>query len=518
MKSKHAGLLLLAVAYAAALALVLFRTTERRTDDRITIRLAQWQLEGTVRDAVDRIIARYEQLNPKVKVEQIAVPDSVYLPWVQTQLVGGTAPDMVEYVWVWPNIARYFSPLDEEVTQPNPYNRGTPLEGVPWRDTIVDGMTNPDSYVKALNHYYGITVTSHIPRLVYNRALYKTITGQDDPPATYREFIAVCAQIKAYAQAHHLPLVPLASSRDSYPFLMFSIMSNAVTRLAEAQDHRHALKLYDPDLALDYLRGEWSFDTPAIDAGLRQLRTLGEVSTPGFLQRDRNSALTDFVNQRAVMAIVPSWDASSLLQMCPFELGAFRYPYPREDDPQFGAYTRGPFSEGQVLTGMAFFVNRRTRHRAEVIDFLHFLSSVEGSQMFTDISNWQPATVGVHPSDFAAKFTQVTEGDYWGASFMTLSGSDADRYLRGQLNELWNANGSAAAYRAAIAPGLPERIRSDTDRAVRAGVQNIAREDAQAAADYFLAEPKPGVLALTNIPNEERVYQLRAVLDGAVGK
>lgn len=517
MKTKHAGLLLLAAAYAAAVALVLVRHSERRTDDRVTIRLAQWQLEGTVRDAIDRIIARYEQLRPGVKVEQIAVPDSVYLPWVQTQLVGGTAPDMVEYSWVWPGIARYFQEMDDVVTQPNPYNRGTPLEGVPWRDTIVDGMTNPDSFVRALNHYYGITVTSHTPRLVYNRALLRAITGRDEPPATYREFLEVCAAITAYARARGEALVPLATSRDSYPFLMYSIMSNATTRLAEAQDWSHALKITDPEVALDYLRGEWSFDSPAIVAGLRQLRTLGEVSTPGFLQRDRNAALTDFVNQRAVMAVVPSWDASSLLQMCPFAIGAFRYPYPREDDPEFGAYARGPFSEGQVLTGMGFYVNRRTRHRAEVIDFLHFLTSVEGSRMFTEISNWQPATVGVKPSAFAAEFAQVTEGNYWNVSFLTLSGADADRYLRGELDELWGVHGSAAAYRAAIAPGLAERIRSDVSRAVRAGVQNIMREDAQAAAAFMLAAERPGVLPLVNIPNEQTMYQQRAVLAGAAG-
>ncbi|MFI5357789.1 MAG: ABC transporter substrate-binding protein [Opitutales bacterium] len=512
MKSKHAGILLLVAAYAAAVLLVVQRKAGERKDDRVTIRLAQWQLEGTVRQAIDATIARYEQLNPRVKVEQIAVPDSVYLPWVQTQMVGETGPDMVEYVWIWPNIPRYFQTIDDEVTKPNPYNRGTPLEGVPWRDTNVDGMTNPDSFVRALNHYYGITITSHIPRLVYNVALLKTITGQDRPPATYREFRDLCAQVEAWARTHHRNLVPVATSQDSYPSLMFSIMANATTRLAEQLDYQHRLKVTDIEAGWDYLRGEWSVDSPAFVAGLKQLREFGEVSTPGFQQRNRDSALTDFVNGRALMAVVPSWDASSLLVMCPFKLGAFRYPYPREDDPAYGAFTQGPFSEGQVLTGMGFYVNRRTKHRAEVIDFLHFLTSQEGSQMFTDISNWQPATIGVKPSAFASEFTQVTKGNVWEVSFLTLTGTDADMFMRSQLNKLWSVNGSVDAYRDATRPGLAERMRDDLQRDKRSRLENVCREDAMAAAALMCAPQRPGTLALVTVPNEEKLYQVRDVL------
>lgn len=513
MRLKYPGLIVLTAAYLAAVGLILQRTSEERTDDRITIRLSQWQLEGTVRDAIDAIIARYEELNPHVRVEHIAVPDSVYLPWVQTQLVGGTAPDLVEYVWVWPNIPRFFQPIDDAVVEPNPYNRGTPLEGVPWRDTNVDGMTNPDSYVRALNRHYGITITSHVPRLVYNRDLLRRITGGEEPPATYREFRALCSRVEAYAREHGLELVPLATSKDSYPFLMFSIMGHATNRLAERLDWRRRLRVTDAEAALDYLRGDWNYTSPEIMAGLRQLREFGEVSTPGFLQRNRDSALTDFVNERALMAVVPSWDASSLRQMAPFALGAFRYPYPREDDPEYGAYTAGPFSEGQVQTGMAFYVNRRTKHRAQALDFLRFLTSVEGSRMFTEISHWQPATVGVEPSDFAAQFAQVTEGIVWGASFMTLSGADADMFLRGRLNLLWNANGSAAAFSAAVESGLAERLRSDLGREEKAGRLNLCREDAIAAATFMLASERPALVSLSSVPNEQRVHQLQWVLE-----
>lgn len=511
---RYAALFVLAAAYLVAAAVVFHRSTEKREDARVTIRFSQWQLEGTVRDALDAIIRRYEELNPHVHVEQIAVPDTVYLPWIQTQMVGGTGPDLAEFVWVWPNLPRYFQPVDDEIVKPNPYNRGTPLEGVPWRDTNVDGMTNEDSYVKALNRHYGITLTSHVPRIVYNKTLLKKITGRDGPPRTYREFLAVCGDVKRYADEHHLTLAPLGMSKDSYSFIMYALTACQLTNLAERLDFEHRLRITDIEAAGAYLRGEWNYDTPDVIAALQLLRELGEVSTPGFLQRNRDSALTDFVNERAVMVEVPSWDASSLLRMCPFPIGAFRYPHPREDDPVYGRFTRGPFSEGPVLTGMAFMLNRHTQHREEALDFLRFLTSVEGATMFTQISHWQPATIGVKPSDFAAQFTQETEGVAWGSSFMTLTGTDAMNYVRTHLNALWGSGGGVEQYRAAIRDGVDGAIREDLRRMESAARHNVCREDAVATAELMLAprdEPSPE-LRLATVTNERAVYLYRGWL------
>src|SRR6185295_15506824 len=163
------GFALLGIAYLIAMGLVVQREARKITTDRVTLRISQWQLESGVREAMDAIIRRYEQLNPKVHVVQIAVPGGpTYLPWIQAQMVGGVGPDLVEYSWPWPDTARNFAPITAEVMQPNPYNKGTPLEGVPWRDTFIDGMTSPDNYVQTLSQYYGVTMSTGIYRIVYN--------------------------------------------------------------------------------------------------------------------------------------------------------------------------------------------------------------------------------------------------------------------------------------------------------------------------------------------------------------
>jgi raffinose/stachyose/melibiose transport system substrate-binding protein len=506
---------LLGLAYAAATFLVLRHTTEEVRSDRVIIRLSQWQLEGGVREAIDAIIRRYEQLNPRVHVVHLAVPDPVYQPWIQTQMVGGTGPDLAEYSWPWPDTARNFQPISAEVMQPNPYNRGTPLEGVPWRDTFIDGMTSPDNYVQTLSDYYGVSLTTHVMRIVFNRPLLKTVTGRETPPRTYRELVALCAGVRAYATAHGLKLVPLANSRTTHTNLTYETLSAMTTGLSERIDFQHRLKLEAPELGVAYLRGEWSYDSPEMIAALESLKEIGAMSTPGFMQRERDSALTDFVSGRAVMIVTPSWEASSLLQLCPFAIGAFRFPHPHEDDPVFGRHARSPMSEGQLLTGMPFYVNRHTKHRAEAIDFLRFMSSQEGATIFTQVSNWQPVTVGVKASDFADQFKLQPEGYCWYASFFDPSGHfDAQKFIASQLGTLWNNEGSVDAFRKVMREGIGAKVREDFRRDVIAAVSNSRREDivATARAELAPSAAPPDTLRLTTVGNEIKVYQTRAVL------
>lgn len=505
---------LLGITYLIATWTVLRHTTEESRTDRVIIRISQWQLEGGVRDAMDAIIRRYEELNPKVHVVQIAVPDAVYQPWVQTQMVGGLGPDIAEYSWPWPDLARNFQPITAEVMQPNPYNQGTPLEGVPWRDTFIDGMSGPDNYVQSLSDYYGVSLTTHVMRIVYNKTLLRAVTGRDTPPTTYREMMAFAAQVRTYAQNRALKLSPLANSRTTNTNLTGEILGSLTPKLAEGIDYQHRLKLDPTDLGVSYLRGEWSYDSPPMIAALSALKEYGAMCTPGFMQRERDSALTDFVAGRAVMIVTPSWEASSLLQLCPFPIGAFRYPYPREDDPVYGRYATSPMSEGQLLTGMPFYLNRHTKHRAEALDFLRFLGSQEGSSIFTRVSNWQPVVRGVQASDFANQFKLQPDGYSWYSGFFDPSGqADSQKFIRGEMGRLWNNDGSVEAFRAVLRAGVESRVREDFRRDSIAAASNSRREDVIAAAGLENATgTPPETLRLTGIVNEIKLYQTRAVL------
>lgn len=515
MRLHYFGFVLLTAAYVVAVVLLLQRTTWERADGRVTLRIAQWQLEGGVREGINAVIRRYEELNPRVRVVQIAVPDRVYLPWIRTQLVSESAPDIVEYSWTWPDVARFFLPITAAVMQPNPYNRGTPLEGVPWRDTFIEGMTSPDNYLQSLGQYYGVSMTTGMHRIVYNRALWRKILGSDEPPATYRDFLAACEKIRAYAKAQGENLVPLANSRTTQIVLTNELVGTMGNRLAERLDYQHRLRMDTLTVGATYLRGDWSYDSPELVASFEVLQQVGEYSTPGFLQRERDTALTDFVTARAVMIVAPSFEASSLLEICAFELGAFRFPAPREDDPAYGRIARGPFSEGKLYTGMPFYLNRRTEHRAEALDFLRFLGSQEGSAIFARASNWLPVVAGVEPSEFAAKFQIQSEGYNWQGNFLGPSNhQDPEKLVLSVLHKLWGGVGSVAAFRAALRTDMAERVRAGFQRDVQSGIDNMRREDVAGAAWAELAPNgvRAETLRLMPVFNEVQLYQTRAVL------
>jgi len=517
---KTAGFALLGTAYIVSCFLVFRHVSKDTEPDRVTIRISQWQLESGVREAVNAIIRRYEQVNPHVHVVQIAVPGSyTYMSWALTQMAGGTAPDLMEYAWTGSDIGRHFQPLNAEVMEPNPYNRGTPLEGVRWRDTFVDGMTGLDNFNPQLHAYYGISMNTNASRVIYNRPLLKTITGSDEPPATYREFLTMGDRVRAYAAAHQLNLVSLANSRDTYEYFGWMINVNMTDRLSERIDFQHRLKVDPTDVGLSYLRGDWSYDTPEMVATLQELREYGAMCTPGFWQRERDTAVTDFVTGHAVMIVAPSWEATNLRTLSNFPIGVFTYPYPDQNDPVYGRYTKGPFSDGPLLPGMPIYLNRETKHRAEAIDFLRFMSSQEGSTIFTNVSNWPPATKGVKPSDFASHFEYNLNGYCWFANYLIPTEDlNTQWFIQTNFASLWNTNGSVDAFRNLMRAGAGESIREDFRHDFSYGQDNLRLEDTAAVARAELAPPagRPEVLSLTAITNEFRLYQTNMVLAGAV--
>ena len=138
-------------AYLSAVFIVLTRPGSVLSDDKRTvIRFAHWQIETGPRKAFDAMIKRFEELNPQVRVEQVDVPGRFYKQWLRTQLIGGMAPDIVEFGHLFDAddiYPRFLEPISDYMEVPNPYNRGTPLEGVRWRDTFLDGLNTGDTYI-----------------------------------------------------------------------------------------------------------------------------------------------------------------------------------------------------------------------------------------------------------------------------------------------------------------------------------------------------------------------------------
>lgn len=393
---------------------------------KVVLRIGHWQLEAGVREAFDQMAAAYQDLHPEVFITQDAIPESTYGQWMTTQLMGGTAPDIIEAGLGVPyNVLlgfhnRYFMPLTSYVNQPNPYNKGTDLERTPWRATYKDAMRN--SYIDELQEYMLVPLSQYGTRIFYNKDLLKRLTGLDQAPHDYRAFLRACETIQQQRDARGQPYTPIAGSGYHIGmwdwFMCDPLTFGAVRRLDFNRDGTVGNDEFYAGLTTD--RIDLLF--PPYAAKFRMLEQLTRQCQPGFTGLGRDEAVFLFAQQRAVFITTGTWDAGSLQEQArgSFELGIMDFPVPAADDPEFGAIIEGPSYE-RPMAGLPFAITRTSKHPEVAIDFLQFLSSREGNQEFNRIIGWIPTISGTSLAPLLEAFEPRLEGTY-AAMPVTLGG------------------------------------------------------------------------------------------------
>jgi raffinose/stachyose/melibiose transport system substrate-binding protein len=519
------GLGLLLACVGASLFGVMTRRSEEKQSGKTTIRFAHWQLEGSVREAFDRAVRAYEALHPDVKIEQMAIPDRIYKNWLKTQLIGGTAPQIVQIGGsagvTDETLAREFLPLGSYLEDPNPYNAGTDLAQIPWRETFLDGLQVSPAYNESLIDHFGISMSMFTIRLFYNKELLQKISGSETPPEDLDGFLALCRKASTYRDESGLGVVPIAGSKYNAPFLSNALFETQTQRLAFELDRRKRLANSPEDQALDHLAGRWTWQTPGVESGLSLMQALGQFMQPGFLQLGRDDATFYFAQSRALMIATGSWDASSIRAQAPFEVGVCAIPLPSPSDPHYGQNMLGRPSEAGTGTAAALGVVRSAPHTEVAIDFLRFLGSRQGNQIFASASGWLPAIDGVEPAPEAKPFQPYLEGFIRGFRPSLNMGADTTRAIENNIFRLVNPQGSVAGFTKAVEAPYRLGLESDLRRKLRDGARRLVAKDSQTVALSILSQAPEGASAaalrlnrLLESQNDEesRYYHVRRAM------
>ncbi len=488
------GASLLLGCFVYALVGVFGREREARAEHVRTITFAHWQLESGIREALDALARDYEALHPDVRVRQIAIPERIYPQWVRTQLVGGTASDIIQLgIGMDDEIAaRYFLPLSKEVEHPNPYNAGTELGAAAWRDTFLDGMNGGWGYRPNLLDYYGVPLSMFTTRVYYNRTLWRRILGDTPEPRDYEAFREICQRVLAHAARHSTPILPIAGSRANAPMLVDKLFHSQTQRLYQRINLLPHLRPGGADIGLGLLRGEWSLRDPAYIDALDLMREVGGFLQPGFQSLGREDATFYFIQGRALMIATGSWDSPSFRAQAPFEIGVFEVPAPSREHPRFGRNTLGPLSEAEVGTGLSFGITRLSPHPELAIDFLRFVTSRAGNARFSEISGWLPSVIGVEPSPEIAPFLPIADGYVNGFDInLNFVGPDSHRLIQASQFDLIGPAGGVDRFVSTLERELPALLRSDLERIVRDSRHNLARQDVIGAAYLLLPRFSP---------------------------
>ncbi|MBN1865423.1 MAG: extracellular solute-binding protein [Victivallales bacterium] len=325
------GLLILLICYVGAIYNVFQVKKDEMILGKTVIRIAHWQIEAGITDALDRMIELYEAKHPNVKVIQLPVPERAYGQWAVTQLIGRTAPELIELGMfdVKAYLGRFFVPITAEVSAPNPYNAENPeLKDVPWKDTFTDGLQN--CYIPELLDYYAVGFSQFTVRLYYNKTLFKRILGTDEPPENLAQFFSYCDRIQEYVKQRNeeienynqrntpkkTPLViyPISSSKYQVSVFRSRYSSSLTADRCLELDTNYDGNVSEIERLAAIMTGDLTFDDRKLRAGNEVVKDLTKYFNPGFMSAGREDAGFAFVQGRAAIITSGSWDAGSYIK------------------------------------------------------------------------------------------------------------------------------------------------------------------------------------------------------------
>ncbi len=413
---ENGALLLLAAAFLGSGLAIALRPIPQDRPGEIVIRIGHWQLEAGVRDAINEMAAEYRKLHPNVRIVQQAIPESTYQQWVSTQLIGGTAPDIIQAGNMPPNLllafyTRYFHPVTDFIREPNPYNAGTDLEGVPLQHTYKDDMRS--AYVEVLQEFMSIPLSQFGYRIFYNKDLLEKLTGRREAPSDFREFLALCQEIRGKVNEKGLPYVPIASSQYHFRMWDWRLFDPITYSALRRADFSRDGALAKDELFLANRAGLLDFDFPAYRARFELVRELIPNFQTGFTGLTRDEAVFQFAQERAVFMPIGTYEARTLQKQSEgqFEIGVMNFPWPKKTDPQYGRFIEGPPYE-EIIVGFSFGVTRFSKHPEVALDFLRFMAARRQNERLNQAIGWIPAIKGARVDPDLAAFEPNFRGVY----------------------------------------------------------------------------------------------------------
>lgn len=496
-------------AFAWSLVHVAGARRERTADGRAVIRIGHWLMHAGMRESFDEAIAAYEKIRPDVHVEQVVVPVRSYPSWLRTRIVGGDAPDLTGLLRIDEEQAtRNFLPLDEWLAEPNPHNAGTPLAGMPWMNTFVDGLDNVrQAYGAVSGMTIGANIQINTQRLYFNKTLLRRITGSEAPPSDFASLRALGDQVAAYNARTGSKLLPLASCGPYAGYLFSSLLPSQTQR--HAVEHSPSLNFYyaHHELALAFLRGRLDYRSPPLLSSLELMRDVTALMPAGFMQLQRDDALFAYMQQQALMLYAGSWDYAVLVRDCPFPTGVVPLPSPSREDPRYGAFVLGPVSEASGYAEGVFGIARSSRHPDIALDFLRFLTSRPVAEKFSARSHRISAIRTTPPPPDAPELAPRLEGDVGGYTidFSLLPGYSAGGLFQRNQYLALGPQGDVDAFIRAIEPDLPAALRSDLAAMAGAQLRELRRLDAQIALE--LTRPDEDTARWTRLSEAQHLRQ-----------
>ena len=405
------GLFMALVFYAVSVVMVIINTNGSGgiIDSGVkTITVGHWQLEDGFRDGLDQIIKDYEEMKKaqgeRVKILQSTVPVRGYQQWFVTQMISGDPTDVIQLRCSSQMKAQYMVALSAYIGQPNPYNKGTPLEGIPWKDTFVDGMNSGLDSTYA--EYFGIGSFFHVRRVYVNKKLLKAATGSDRMPKTFDEWMEDCRKMREYGKAIGVPIVPIGITGMEKGMLA-SLFTQYFSQLnGHLNDIGSVFCNQSADSAFS-LMADGKLNWKRLLEAVELIKEAGQNFTDGFVTADAQQMKFLFFAGKVGFYIQGTWDAWSIIKNSPFDVEVIDLPVIGAENRYYRDFT-GQICELGANVGGQFGIPKTGKNFDISLDFLRYMTSWKVNQkMMMDYCKWPPAVIKAKYEGLMKKFRPI---------------------------------------------------------------------------------------------------------------
>ncbi|MFH0911073.1 MAG: extracellular solute-binding protein [Planctomycetota bacterium] len=377
------------------------------------LNLAHWQMNTGFREGFEEMDREFEAIQAKkgrkVKIIQTTIPGRGYQQWLITQLVGGEPADVIENPYEGAIRDQYFTALSPYLGKPNPFNKGTPLEGIPWKDTFIDNMEGAFDVFYA--DYYGLGVAFFAQRLHVNVDLVEKATGSRKLPTDLVEWVETCQKIQEYGERIRKPIIPIGVEgldRSTLNFLFVQYYSQTSGNLMDRDSRFCECFVWGADILQGIKNG--TVNTDRLLAVVDILREIGQYFQPGFTTMGLEQ--TTYLFHQGQVAFLPGHSANSYSLIANSDFPVEIIPIP----PIGARHKYSPFFTGRVtesgnkVEGL-FGIPKATRHFDLALELLQFMTSWKINQETMASCNWAPAVKFAHYSGFMKAFEPYLGGN-----------------------------------------------------------------------------------------------------------
>lgn len=371
----------------------------------------------------------YEKLHPEIDIQFIK-PVGEYVTWLTTQLIGGTAP---EIVWEWAGFVRrshkkgWFLNLAPYLEEPNPYIEGNEH----WLDTFIPGAQATMTYLGS-DKIYGINAIGEGTTIAYNKDIFAKVGVT--VPTTWKEFIDIQEKIK---NAGYTPFgFAMGPAEKATPWsltlaerlLQDMIMDSKLSEIKGVERPiGHTIKDYiaKPEAVQAFKKGIYSYEDPQWQEIPRLIKEWSKYWPKGYLSD------LDCYRLLVMGKVAMTWlDIShiKILSIDPlrkFDFGTFECPTVTKESSVYATGSKAP-ALGEI--SMCWVVPTTTKEHglADIaVDWLRFVTIPENMAAL---------------SNQAFSCTPVMEG--------------AEKELSPLLKSFYDAPRERGMYRMASYPGI----------------------------------------------------------------